>query len=529
MAELATSDRLAFSAATVPPSPRQRQAALATATLLLVAFAALAPFAAIPLLRIDSFVPAVEAIILLTDLATAVLLFNQFSLVGMRALLVLASGYLFAALIIVPHILTFPGAFNRTGLLGAGLQSTPWLYTFWHFGFIAAVIGYACLKGTAVPGAVPAPSRLPPIRTSVAVVVGLVCALTFLVTQAESHLPRLFVDEVGISPLGHVVTGINLVASVIALALLWIRRDSLLDLWLMVAVCALMAELATVTLVLVGRFCLGFYLGRIFSVIVSTVVLVTLVAEMTRLHAGLSRAGLTLARERESRLLNLQAAVLEIAHGVRQPLAAIALNGAAAQHLLARAPPEIDKVRTLNDEMVRDSFRANEVFNRVQGLLRESDLKSQPVCLNELVRAALEALSRPLDEHRIATRLALAGDLPPVTGRLGQLREVVVNLVQNAIDAMGAMADGQERVLRIATARDGGDTVALTVEDSGPGIEPGEIHRIFDGFVTTKEQRTGLGLAICRMVVERHEGRLSVACALKGGTRFEVTLPVRRG
>ena len=146
MAELATPDRLAFFAATVPPSLRQRQAALATAAMLIVAFAALAPFAAVRLLRIDSFVPAVEAIILLTDLATAVLLFHQFSILRMRALLWLASGYLFSALIIIPHILTFPGAFYRTGLLGAGPQSTAWLYTFWHFGFTVAVIGYACLK-----------------------------------------------------------------------------------------------------------------------------------------------------------------------------------------------------------------------------------------------------------------------------------------------------------------------------------------------------------------------------------------------
>jgi signal transduction histidine kinase len=526
MAEVATSERLAFSAASVPPSPRQRQAALATAAMLVLAFAALAPFATVRLLRIDSFVPAVEAIILLTDLATAVLLFHQFSILRMRALLVLASGYLFSALIIVPHILTFPGAFYRTGLLGAGLQSTAWLYTFWHLGFTATVIGYAWLKS--VTGEVPAraPSRLPPVTTSVLAVVITVCALTWLVTAGESLLPRLFVDEIGISRLGHYVTGVNLAASVAALVLLWVRRDSLLDLWLMVAVCALVAELATVTLVLSGRFCLGFYLGRIFSLTVSTVVLAVLMTEMARQHAGLSRAGRWPGRERDSGLLNLQAAVLEIAHGVRQPLAAIALNGAAAQHLLARAPPEIDQVRTLHDEMVRDSFRANEVFNRIHALLGTSDHAPQPVDVNEVARAAVQALRRPLDDHAIETVLALAPDLPRVAGCQGQLQEVVANLVQNAIDAMDGMANGKKRVLRVATTRNGGETIALSVQDSGPGIAPGEIHRIFDGFVTTKEQRMGLGLAICRMVVERHAGRLSVTSDREAGTRFEVTLPV---
>jgi signal transduction histidine kinase len=527
MAEVATSERLAISAATVPPSPRQRQAALATAAMLFVAFAALAPFAAIPLLRIDSFVPAVEAIILLTDLITAILLFHQFSILRMPGLLVLASGYLFSALIIVPHILTSPGAFYRTGLLGAGLQSTPWLYTFWQFGFIAAVIGYASFKNVTGQEDTRARSRVPPIVTSVLAVVLMVCALTWVATGAQSLLPRLLIDEIGISPLGHAVTGVNLAASVVALVLLWVRRDSLLDLWLMVAVCALIAELTTVALVLVGRFCLGFYLGRIFSLVVSTAVLVVLMAEMARMHAGLSRAGWRPGRERDSSLLNLQAAVLEIAHGVRQPLAAIALNGAAAQHLLDRAPPEIDKVRTLHDEMVRDSFRANEVFDRVHALLRTSDLEPQPVDVNELVRAALRTLRRPLDDHAIATVLALAPDLPQVSGCPGQLQEVVVNLVQNAIDAMNGMANGGKRVLRVATARNGGAAVRLSVEDSGPGIAPSEIHRIFDGFVTTKEQRMGLGLAICRMVVERHAGRLSVTSDPNGGTRFEVTLPLR--
>jgi signal transduction histidine kinase len=527
MAEVVTSDRLAFSAATVPPSPRQRQAALATAAMLFVAFAALAPFAAIPWLRIDSFVPTVEAIILLTDLTTAVLLFHQFSVLRLHALLWLASGYLFSALIIIPHILTFPGAFYRTGLLGAGLQTTAWLYTFWHFGFIVAVIVYACLKNAGGQETAPAPSRLPPVAAGVLAVVIVVCTLTWLATGEESLLPRLFVDEIGISPLGHAVTGVNLAASVAALVLLWVRRDSLLDLWLMVAVCALIAELATVALVLVGRFCLGFYLGRIFSVVVSTVVLAMLIAQMARQHAGLSRAARWPGRGRDGSLLNLQAAVLEIAHGVRQPLAAIALNGAAAQHLLDRAPPEIDRVRTLHDEMVRDSFRANEVFDRVHALLRTSDLEQRLVDVNEVVRATLQALRRPLDDHAIATVLALAPDLPRVAGCPGQLQEVVVNLVQNAIDAMNGMANGRKRVLRVATARNGGAAVALSIEDSGPGIAPGEIHRIFDGFVTTKEERMGLGLAICRMVVERHAGRLSVTSDREAGTRFEVTLPVQ--
>ena len=123
----------------LPPTPLQSRIALVIAVVLLVGLGVTALFADIPLPRNDAFIPATEVAVIITDFITAVLLFSQCWIYHSRALLVLASGYLFTALIAVPHALTFPGAFSSTGLLGAGLQSTGWLYLFWHIGLPAAI------------------------------------------------------------------------------------------------------------------------------------------------------------------------------------------------------------------------------------------------------------------------------------------------------------------------------------------------------------------------------------------------------
>jgi len=132
--------------ATLPPSKGQIRLALGVVIALLVALAFTIPFTNVQLPRIDAFIPAFETAIVFNDLVTAALLFAQFSILRWRSLLVLANGFLFTALIAIPHALTFPGAFTPTGLLGAGLQSTAWLYWFWHAGAPLAVIGYVLLK-----------------------------------------------------------------------------------------------------------------------------------------------------------------------------------------------------------------------------------------------------------------------------------------------------------------------------------------------------------------------------------------------
>src|SRR5262249_36785033 len=131
--------------ATASPTLRQRRAAFVVVVLQFVACAVVAPFPT-HLPRIDTFVPVLLTIIVVADFITAVLLFSQTTIVASRAILILANGYLFSALIVIPHALTFPGASGSKGLLGGGIQSSAWLNVFWHFGFLAAVAGYAFLK-----------------------------------------------------------------------------------------------------------------------------------------------------------------------------------------------------------------------------------------------------------------------------------------------------------------------------------------------------------------------------------------------
>ena len=158
-----------------------------------VAFALVAPFSRRQAAALNAFFPSLDAIVLVTDLITAVLLYAQFSISRSRSSLILASGYFFTALIVIPHALTFSGAFSPTGLFGAGLQTGSWLFIFWHIGFAAALLAYAISKdmrgGLAAESAV-----VREIGWSVGIVVVLVCGITWLTTGGEALLPPIILD-----------------------------------------------------------------------------------------------------------------------------------------------------------------------------------------------------------------------------------------------------------------------------------------------------------------------------------------------
>lgn len=508
----------------MPPTPAQRRAARAVVIALSTGFALLAPFAAVQLMRVDGFVTAILTIVFVTDLATAVLLFSQFSIVRSRALLVLAAGYLFSALIVVPHALTFPGAFTPGGLLGAGLQSSAWLYLVWHGAFPLVAIGYTWLKESPKDALETSPA--PAICWAVIVVLSLVWTFTWAVTRGHEFIPILLNDEVGFSSLAQLLPGLVALLCVLALALLWTRRRSVLDLWLMVALCAAVAELAVGSVFVMGRFNLTYYCGRALSVVVSTTVLTMLVAETIKLYALLSRANDTLQRERESTRINLEAGLAWISHEVRQPLTAIAAKGSAARRFLARAPAETEKTQQLLGEIVDASFRANDAFVRVADLLRNGGHEQRPVDVNALAVEVLRLVRGELKDAGVEASMQLASGLPPLVGHEGQLQEAVLSLVRNAIEALALLED-KSRVLRVRTEREGPGSIAVSVEDSGLGINPAAMHRLFHPFVTTKANGMGLGLAVCRAIVERHGGTVS-AFSEPEGARFKIVLPVRQ-
>jgi signal transduction histidine kinase len=183
-------------------------------------------------------------------------------------------------------------------------------------------------------------------------------------------------------------------------------------------------------------------------------------------------------------------------------------------------------VRSNLTTIVDESRRASQVFDNVRALFGSAGAGQHVIDINEIARGALRILREELEEHGIAIRTELMPGLPLVIGHDGQMQEVILNLVRNAIEAMDAIKDGR-RVLRVKTWRHGDDTIAVVIEDSGPGIDPEQLGGIFDPFVSTKPRGMGLGLAICRMTIERHGGQLSASAGKNKGALFQFILPIK--
>ena len=513
--------RSAISLAYLPSTLPQRRFAAAIVALQFMAFAILGPFH-FPAPRIDSFVPMSLAIVFIANLVTAVLLFNHSCVTASRALLVFANGYLFSAMIVIPHALTFPGAFAPKGLLGAGFQSSGWLNVFWHVGFLAAVIGYACLKGERKNNTI-RPVALSAICWSVAIQLSLVCALTLAVTAGDRFMPRLFSDDLSNTPLVYYVAGAIVLMAVLVLLLVWSRRESMLDMWIMVMICMLISEMTLVTFGLTGRFYLGWYVSRTLAVAVSIVVLIALLSESMRLQAALLHANMMLEHERDNNLMNLQAVTAAIAHELKQPLTAISANSEAAQLFLNRPRPKLQEARPALGSIVADSHRASQILNDIRALFTGTDRESVPTDLNEIVLQTLSLLRQQLTTHGVTSQVQLDSDLPLVMGHKGQLQEVMINLLQNAIEAMNSIKDDKKSLQLRTERRD--NAIVIEVKDSGPGIDPASLNRIFDAFFTTKLRGTGLGLAISRMIIERHGGRLFASSDGTSGALFQFVLP----
>jgi len=257
-------------------------------------FVAAVPFVKVQLPPVWAFIPVYESALVVNDLITAVLLFGQFTFLRSRALLVLASGYLFTAFIAVAHALTFPGLFSPTGLFGTGPQSTAWMYSFWHGGFPLVVIAYALLKnkGPEASRANGQPRGHPrvAILSSVAAVLAIVYGVTFFATAGHGSLPTIMQGNT-ITAQGQIVLSSGWVLSLIALVVLWQRRPhTVLDLWLMVVMCAWSFDVALSAVLNAARFDLGFYAGHLYGLLAATFVLMMLMIENSMLYGRLAEA-----------------------------------------------------------------------------------------------------------------------------------------------------------------------------------------------------------------------------------------------
>ncbi len=217
-----------------------------------------------------------------------------------------------------------------------------------------------------------------------------------------------------------------------------------------------------------------------------------------------------------------------LAHELNQPLTAILSNAQAAQRLLARAPADLATVGEILDDIVTDDLRAGEVITRLRALLKKDEASFQPLDVNDVSTEVLALARSELIERHVTVDTRLAPGLPTVRGDRVQLQQVMLNLLLNACEAMSANGPA-ERMLTVSTALDGDGLLLTSIADRGSGIPPDAADRLFEPFFTTKPHGLGLGLSICRSIIDAHGGRLWADNNPDGGATFTFALPAQNG
>jgi PAS domain S-box-containing protein len=216
-----------------------------------------------------------------------------------------------------------------------------------------------------------------------------------------------------------------------------------------------------------------------------------------------------------------------IAHEVNQPLAAVVANAEACLRWLDREPPDLAGARRSTEWVINDGIRASEVVRRVRALAHKADIEKVPLDVNDIVEEVIALVARELAIHSVSLRTELAPDLPEILGDRVQLQQVIINLVMNGIEAMRSIT-GRARELVIRSRHEEMQRVVLDVADCGVGISAENANRLFNAFFTTKSSGLGMGLSICRSIVEAHGGRLSASGEEGRGATFQFVLPVHQ-
>jgi C4-dicarboxylate-specific signal transduction histidine kinase len=214
-----------------------------------------------------------------------------------------------------------------------------------------------------------------------------------------------------------------------------------------------------------------------------------------------------------------------IAHEVNQPLAGVVANAEACLRWLRRGTPDVDRACRSVEWIIDDGNRASEVIRRVQALAKKTEIEEVPLDLNDVVREVVALVQRELNSHRVSLRMELAPALPLILGDRVQLQQVMINLVMNGIEAMQPVTD-RPRELAIRSQHEI-QQVLVSVTDCGVGISAENADRLFNAFFTTKSGGMGMGLSICRSIMEAHDGRLWATASMPHGATFQFSLPVR--
>jgi signal transduction histidine kinase len=512
-----------FLISALPPGATQKRLALAIALVLLVVFVGALPFRDVPLRRQDAFVPIANTIVFLSTVLTAALLYAQFSVTRRRALLALASGYLFTGLVFIPHALTFPGAFSTTGLLGAHLQTNAWLYIIQHLGLLMGAIAYTSLDrwGGNVPAA--AGRTASAIVASTTAVVAVAVGVTWLAVSQVHILPAIMADSTHTTATwrdfrGPLMIGLGLTSIIVFRK----PRTSMVDLWLHVALWSWVLETIGMAVVQ-GRFTVVFYVSRSMGILSSSFVLFVLLSESILVHARLVLSMMARDQEREGQRTAMEVLIGSLAHELRQPLAAIKANASAGARTIPSTPNAVDEIRATFEDIGGSVDRATEIVESVRTMFAASQRDRGWINANDLVRDALGMMRPELEAHSVAVSVHLPSGLPAIHGHRGQLMQVLVNGMTNALESLTDVSD-RTRQLHIRTVRRKPAGVSIVIEDSGIGLDPRQQDRLFEPFYSTKPRGMGLGLLICQSIVEAHGGTLSLVPRSEHGAIFQVDI-----
>jgi signal transduction histidine kinase len=329
-------------------------------------------------------------------------------------------------------------------------------------------------------------------------------------------------DSLHFGPLWPYLIGAPVASICVAsLIVLWRRRRSMIDLWLMVVLCAFVIEQPLSYYPVASRFSVGWYAVRIIGYVASSLVLIVLLYEITTLYSRLLGAVLAQRREREARLMTGDTVAATIAHEVRQPLTAMITSADAGLRFLDRDNPKVDKAKEAFEQIVSDGHRAGDVIGSIRAVFKSDIRKRTTLDVNELIQEALALTRSDLEKHQILVQSPPNYQLPAIRGDRVQLQQVLLNLITNAIDAMAAKGD--PRILSVNSETAEGN-VMISVADTGTGVVANDRDRIFTPLFTTKSDGMGMGLSICRSIIEAHAGRLWVVPNTPEGAVFQFTL-----
>lgn len=513
---------------TVQPSDGERRVVILFTTIVSVLFLAAAPFAQVKLDEAWAFIPIYQSALLVIDVITAIILFTQSVILGSSALLVLAGGYLFTALMTVPHTLSFPRLFAPGGLIGAGPQTTAWLYVIWRLGFPIALVAYALLRD-----AVPMRRAGLAVLVTCSVVVLVVIGATLLATWGHGLLPAIM-DGDSYTPLLPVAISFVLTFNLAGALMLWRKPPhSALDVWLLVVMVTRLFDIALAALLNGGRFDLGFYAGRLFGLIAASILLVVLLVETAALYARLARSFELERHDRERELRELQAELIHVsrlselgqmvsalAHEVTQPLSAVGTYVHGGLRLLNAG--DAAKARDALEKASGQVARASQTIQRLRQFVKKDETERSAEDVRETIEEAAALALLGAEGRRVRLDMEFAADTPLVFIDKVRVQQVLLNLIRNAVEAMH---DCDRRELTIRSRTEDG-MVKISVGDTGPGL-PAEVReKLFQPFVTTKASGIGVGLSICRSIVEAQGGRLWLADGNGAGAVFHFTLPV---